>query len=177
MRGPVSSLHPWLAIVPARPPLLPFILAIVLAGIRITEAQGLGYGIAGPSGFSGFFGSSASSVHVAGGGEALVDERAGIGGEFGVLANSSSALLVLSANGVLHFSTKAAKRRLSPFVTGGYTHMGSGEGAFGAWNVGVGMDLWTKDRAGVRMEFRDHVRPDSRGAVQYWTIRAGIVFR
>lgn len=157
--------------------MLLLVLAIALVGVRTVEAQGLGYGIAGPAGFSGFFGSSASSIHAAGGGEALVDGRAGIGGEFGVLANSSSTLFVFSVNGVLHFSTNPAMRRLSPFVTGGYTHMGSGEGSFGAWNVGAGVDLWAKDRVGIRMEFRDHVRPDSRGAVQYWTIRAGVVFR
>ena len=94
-----------------------------------------------------------------------------------MLAGSGSALLVVSANGVLHFSTSQSARRPSPFVTGGYTHMGSGEGSFGAWNVGAGIDLWAKERVGVRVDFRDHVRPDSRGAVQYWTIRAGIVFR
>jgi len=116
-------------------------------------------------------------VHAAGGGEALVNGRAGVGGEFGVFANSSSALLVFSVNGVLHVSPSTASRGLSPFVTGGYTHMGSGEGSFGAWNVGGGIDLWTKDRVGLRVEFRDHVRPDFRGAVQYWTIRAGVVFR
>jgi len=153
------------------------VLAVALPGVRSTEAQGLGYAIAGPAGLSGFFGSSASAVHAAGGGEALVNGRGGVGGEFGVFANSSSALLVFSVNGVLHVSPSTTSRGLSPFVTGGYTHMGSGEGSFGAWNVGGGIDLWTKDRVGLRVEFRDHVRPDFRGAVQYWTIRAGVLFR
>ncbi len=147
--------------------------AIVVAGVRTTRAQGLGYAIAGPAGYSGFFGSSASSVHVAGGGEALVHGRAGVGGEFGIL----NTLSVFSANGVLHISPSPAKRGSSPFVTGGYTYMGSGEGSFSAWNVAGGLDFWAKNRLGVRVEFRDHVRPDSRGAVQYWTIRAGVVFR
>jgi hypothetical protein len=70
-----------------------------------------------------------------------------------------------------------ATRRRSPFFTGGYTHMGSGEASFDAWNVGVGFDLWTSDRFGFRVEFRDHVRPDFRGTVQYWTVRAGVCFR
>ena len=30
---------------------------------------------------------------------------------------------------------------------------------------------------GLRVEFRDHVRPDSRGTVHYWSLRAGIAFR
>lgn len=134
-------------------------LAIALAGSQTAEAQLLGYGIAGPAGVSGFFGSSGSSIHAAGGGEALVGGRAGIGGELGVFASSSIGLLVVSVNGVLHFSTNPPKRGASPFVTGGYTRMGSGEGAFGAWNAGAGVDLWAKDRVGVRIEFRDHVRP------------------
>ena len=66
-------------------------LAVALPGVRTTEAQGLGYAIAGPAGISGFFGSSASAVHAAGGGEALLNGRAGVGGEFGVFANSSSS--------------------------------------------------------------------------------------
>lgn len=175
MLGAIRPLRIRLASVRARA--LFVVLAVALAGVRTAEAQGLGYAIAGPAGFSGFFGSSTSAVHAAGGGEALVDGRAGVGGEFGVFANSSSALLVFSVNGVLHVSPTPTKRGLSPFVTGGYTHMGSGDGSFGAWNVGAGMDLWAKDRLGFRVEFRDHVRPDSRGAVQYWTIRAGVVFR
>ena len=175
MRESIKSCHTMLAI--GRTPMLLLVLATALAGVRTTEAQGLGYGIAGPAGFSGFFGSSASAVHAAAGGEALFNGRAGIGGEFGVLASSSSALLVFSVNGVFHFSTNLAKRRLTPFVTGGYTHMGSGEGSFDAWNGGAGADLWAKDRVGVRVEFRDHVRPDVRGVVQYWTIRAGLVFK
>lgn len=121
--------------------LLLVVLAIALAGVRTVEAQGLGYGIAGPAGLSGFFGSSVSSIHAAGGGEALFDGRAGIGGEFGVLASSGSVLLVFSANGVFHFVTASAKGRFSPFVSGGYTLMGVGygEGSFSAWNVGAGV--------------------------------------
>lgn len=142
------------------------------AGIR-----GLGYGVAGLAGVSGFFGSWASSVDVAGGGELLFGGRAGIGSEFGVFANSGSMLFVFSANGVLHLSGTTAKERASPFVTGGYTAMGSGEGSFNAWNVGGGVDLWLKDHFGFRIDARDHVRPDSRGTVQYWTIRGGVVFR
>jgi hypothetical protein len=149
------------------------VLAIAVARVQTTRAEGLGYAIVGPAGYSGFFGSSASAVHAAGGGEGLIDGRAGIGGEFGVF----NSLSVFSVNGVLHVSPSPANRGLSPFVTGGYTHMGNGEGSFDAWNVAAGMDLWAKNRLGVRVEFRDHVRPDSRGAVQYWTIRAGIVFR
>jgi hypothetical protein len=147
------------------------------ADVGTADAQGLGYGIVGPAGFSGFFGSSASAVHASGGGEVLVGGRGGAAAELGVLGNSSSALVVFSANGVLHFSTGRGRRGSSPYVTSGYTHMASGEGSFSAWNVGGGIDVWMQDRIGLRVEFRDHVRPDFRGTVQYWTIRAGVCFR
>ena len=150
-------------------------LAFVLTVANVFDArgQGLGYAVAGPAGVSGFFSSSASSVHAAGGGEALVAGLVGVGAEVGALANSSNVLLVVSANGVAHLT----RSRFSPFVTAGYTRMQSGEGGFNAWNAGVGADYWAGDRVGIRVDFRDHVRPDSRGTVQYWTFRGGVVFR
>jgi hypothetical protein len=147
------------------------------AGVGTAEAEGLGYATVGPAGFSGFFGSSAGAIHAAGGGEMLVGGRGGAAAELGVLGNSGSALVVFSANGVLHLSTGSGRRAPSPFVTSGYSHMSSGEGSFSAWNIGGGVDMWMQDRIGFRVEFRDHVRPDSRGSVQYWTFRAGVCFR
>jgi len=158
-------------------------LAVVAAAItaRPAAAQALGYGIAGPAGYSGFFGSSLSpAVHAAGGGEFLVGGRVGAGGEFGMLANSDGGTFVTSANGVFHFKPSVAtpiRSRISPFVSGGYSRFSSGEGVPDAWNVGAGADLWLKPRVGLRVEGRDHIRPDSRGDVHYWAFRAGVVFR
>jgi hypothetical protein len=156
-------------------------LAAVIAPSRPAHAQALGYGIAGPAGYSGFFGNSSSmALHAAGGGEFLVGGRVGAGGEFGLLVNPSGGLFVTSVNGVFHFVPSrppTARARVSPFVTAGYTRMTRGDGAFDAWNAGAGADIWLKPRAGLRVEFRDHVRPDSRGEVHYWTFRAGVVFR
>ena len=152
---------------------------MMLAGgsVPSAEAQALGYGIAGPAGFSGFFGSSVSHVHAAGGAEVLTPGGFGIGGEVGVLGGRGSALFVLSANGSFHISTDPSVQRVVPFLTGGYTNMRNSDGSFNAWNVGAGVDIWLRERAGLRVDVRDHVRRDSRGAVQYWAIRAGIVFR
>ena len=156
---------------------------LMLAGALIgaagaANAQGLGYAIAGPAGFSGFYGSSASSLHAAGGGEALiVGGRLGLGGEIGTFANTSSALLFVSVNGALHASTQLSDRRVVPYITAGYTHVGTGDFSFSAWNAAIGTDIWMKDRVGVRLEGRDHVRRDSRGTVHYWTVRGGVVFR
>ena len=101
-------------------------------------------------------------------------------GEFGVLGNPSGGLFIASANAVFHFipgQPTHLRRRISPYVSGGYTRLFSGEGAFNAWTAGSGADAWLKPRVGLRAEFRDQVRPDSRGGVHYWSVRAGVVFR
>jgi len=152
----------------------------VIATARPVAAQALGYGIAGPAGYSGFFGNSFQSVHAAGGGEVLAGGRVGGGGEFGLLANTGGGLFITSANAVFHFVPSRQtpiRSRISPSVSGGYTRLFSGDGGFNAWNAGAGADIWLKPRVGFRAEFRDHVRPDSRGGVHYLAIRAGVVFR
>jgi hypothetical protein len=148
------------------------VAGFLLAGARGADAQGLGYAVGGLAGVSGFF-ASAAAGHVAGGGEALFAARVGAAGELGLINN----LTLGSVNGVFHVLPSRAEHRLSPFVTSGWTRMSSGEGSFDAWNVAAGVDIWPKERVGLRLEFRDHLRPDSRGNVQYWTIRGGLVFR
>jgi hypothetical protein len=153
------------------------LVIIMLALARAADAQVLGYAVAGPAGFQGFFGSSVSGGQAAGGAELLFRGRVGLGGEYGVIVNQSSGLLVWSINGVVHVLSGRGSSNVSPFVTGGYTRLSSGEGAFNAWNAGAGLDIWAKPRVGVRVELRDQVRPDHRGDVHYWTMRAGVVFR
>src|SRR3954465_7845379 len=114
-------------------------LAVVAGAITAAPAgaQALGYGIAGPAGWSGFFGSCGLLVHAAGGAEFLAGGRVGAGGEFGLLANADGGMFVTSVNGVFHFAPSVAtpiKSRISPFASGGYTRMSSGEGVFDAWN-------------------------------------------
>lgn len=150
---------------------------LLCATARAAEAQALGYGIAGPAGVSGFFSSSGLQLHAAGGAELLAGGRVGGGGELGVLAGSGGGLWVSSVNGVFHVVPVTRGEKVSPFLSGGYTYMSSGEGSFNAWNLGGGADVWFKAHVGFRAEFRDHVRPDDRGTVHYWAIRAGVVFR
>jgi hypothetical protein len=137
-------------------------------------AQRLGYGIGGPAGRSGFVGSG-TTLHPAGGGELLFGGRVGAGGEVGLF----DRLVVVSVNGTVHLADARTSERFVPFVTGGYTRLGvgDGEGSFNAWNLAAGGDYWFGRRRGLRVEFRDHVRPDRRGTVHYWSARAGIVFR
>ena len=150
-------------------------LTVLIFDDSAAEAQLSGYAVAGPAGFTGFFGSSDAGIHAAGGAELLAVRRAGAAAEFGMIAGGGAPLFVLSVNGVVH--PLSTKRRASPFLTGGYTRMFNQDGSFDAWNAGAGIDFRWRGRAGFRAEFRDHVRPDSRGTVHYWTLRAGVVVR
>lgn len=155
---------------------------VVLGSVSAARADGpvtgLGYGIGGLAGYTGFFGSNREALgHVAGGGEVLAGGMVGGGGEFGVMGGAGGLFFVTSANGVLHLVPSRPGRATSPFVTGGYTRLSSGEGSFNAWNIGAGADIWAREGVGVRIEFRDHVRPGSRGAVHYWSVRAGVAVR
>ena len=150
------------------------LVCLVVAGLLVpayAEAQGLGYGVAGPAGYGGWFGAGAT-WHVAGGGEALFAKGiAGGAAEIGFFSYTQ----VMSFNGVAHLAD--AGDRTSPFVTGGYSRFSSGEGTFHAFNIGGGADFWANNHAGVRVELRDHVRRDFRGTVHYVSIRAGVAFK
>jgi hypothetical protein len=146
-------------------------MLMLIAGAA--EAQAIGYAVAGPAGTSGFVNTN-TAIHAAGGVEVFAAERFGAGGEVGFF----NRLVTGSANATWHFAV-ASHGFADAFVTGGYSRFGifDGEGGFHAWNVGIGAHLWLGDRAGLRLEFRDHIRPDSRGTTQYWSLRAGVAFR
>jgi len=153
-------------------------VAVVLAGSASrADAQVSGYAIAGPAAYSGFFGSSLSALHGAAGGQYVFGACLGVGGEYGILGNSGGGLLVYSVNGVCQLPGLGADKGVAPFVTAGYSNFSSGEGTFHAWNLAGGTDVWIARRVGVRVEVRDHLRPDSRGDVHYWAFRGGIVIR
>ena len=129
-----------------------------------------GYVYAGPGGVSGVWAPAGAAIVAGGGGEWLVASGLGVGGEAGIF----KTLGVVSLNGSWHFGQRSHETGLQPFVTSGYTHM-EGESGFEAWNAGGGVIVWGHHR-GLRLEFRDHVRPDERGALHYWALRAGLTF-
>jgi hypothetical protein len=154
-----------------------FLVAALLLGVNATEARAqlVAFGVGGPAGYSGFFGSTVDSLHVAGGAQFVVGDRLGVGGDLGFF----SRLVTASAMASWHFVGVRAPGRAMPFVAGGYSKMGigDGEGSFQAWVVAAGADVRLRKRWAVRLEFRDNVRPDARGSVQYWSIGAGVSFR
>lgn len=137
-------------------------------------AQGLAYAEGGLAGFSNLAGRWSNTFHVAGGGEGIVAGRVGVGGEIGFFQR----VITASGNATFHL-TPPSSSKAGAFITGGYTRFGilDGEGGFNAWNIGVGAHFWLSDSAGLRVELRDHVRPDRRGATQHWSARAGVVVR
>lgn len=165
------------AVVAARRVAVATLALTLVTGASAPRAQPLGYGVAGPAGVAGFFATSASEIHAAGGGEFPVAPRVGAGGEFG-LFGIGRALFVLSLNGTVHLGSSRQNAMIA-FLTTGYTRFGVGDHdtQFNAWNVAGGFDYWAGRRAGVRVELRDHLRLDTRGTVQYWSLRGGVVFR
>jgi hypothetical protein len=158
-------------------------MRLIVAAVVFTSLTGLthpttlsaqvhGYAIAGPAGAVGFVNTDTVTFHAAGGGEVFFGKYASIGGEGGFF----DRLVTVSVNAALHVSDGT---RMSPFLTGGYTRLGVGDGEGGAdaWNVGAGADAWIGRHAGIRFELRDHIRPDHRGSTSYWSFRAGVVFR
>ena len=147
---------------------------MVFPATAFGQTQLSGYAVGGVGFNTGFF--SAGQFFTTSGGGELVVHGVGVGAEAGLLGNASSALSILSINGVFQLAL-GSEGRFSPFLTGGYTRMGSGEGDFDAWNIGAGATVWSGRHAGVRIEVRDHVRPDRRGTVQYFAFRVGVALR
>lgn len=137
--------------------------------------DGQGYVFFAPGGiFAG--GGHVGTLHVGGGGEALLYKGIGVGVEIGYLTpwrNLSGGIGVFSANGSYHFTQN---RRLSPFVTAGYT-LGFRNGSANLFNFGGGVNWWMSERSGMRLEFRDHVYREGGSSMHYLGGRIGFAFR
>ena len=134
----------------------------------------LGYFFVAPGIYSGYS-DSTGTLHIGGGGEALVYRGLAVGAEIGcivALEESRGGLGLFSANGSYYFSRQ---RKVSPFLTGGYSSVW-GHGQRNLVNFGAGVNYWFRKRLGVRFEFRDHIYGDgfNRSLLGF---RVGIVFR
>jgi|HubBroStandDraft_6_1064221.scaffolds.fasta_scaffold13402_4 hypothetical protein len=120
--------------------------------------------------------SGAAFTEGAAGGEVVIAQTVGLGGELGIVKRHSSFGFV-SLDASFHLLRHAATGKVDPFITGGYTKTYNGfSGANGA-NFGAGLNYWLRHRFGVRAEFRDMVFTAGVPTTNFWTIRGGIVFR
>jgi len=144
-------------------------LAFIALFATHSNAQVLAYVVGGPAGASG-----RTTIHAAAGTEVIAGEHASIGGELGLF----DLFVVGSLNATLHLG-RVSSGRMTPFVTGGYSALWrvDDEIAFRAFHVGAGAHFWLRDLTGLRLEFRNHIRPVDRGATQFWSLRAGVAFR
>jgi hypothetical protein len=147
-------------------------------GCLTAQAQGNSYGylVAGPGGISSSYGGSGTTLHIAGGGEGVFGNGAGLAGEVGYLFPTQQAdagLGIFSINGSYHFLK--ASEKVKPFLTGGYSGFFRGGYANGV-NVGGGVTYWFKSRVGLRVEVRDNNLAED-GGVNFINVRFGITFR
>ncbi len=140
------------------------------------EPRGQGYVFFAPGAVSA--GATQGTFHFGGGGEALLYKGLGAGGEIGYLFPwnaAKSGLGVVSADGSYHFLRPDINTKLDPFVVSGYTLLFR-TGSANLFNFGGGVNYWIRRRWALRLEFRDHVWPNS-PAAHYWGFRIGVAFR
>jgi hypothetical protein len=135
--------------------------------------HGQGYLFLAPGAYTGYS-ETRATMHVGAGGEALLYKGFGAGAEIGGIwaLQGSDLLAVFSADGSYHFSRG---RKISPFLTGGYSLIW-GDGSANMVNFGGGINWWLGERKGVRLEFRDHVYAEGSNR-QIVEFRIGFAFR
>src|SRR6185436_17543803 len=122
------------------------------------QRRGWGYGFLALGGTAGD--GSAFTLHYGGGGERLIYRGVGLGAELGNVSpatNFGNGLSIFSANLFYSFRGRDGSRKTIPFVTGGYSvKFRDDDDSGGGLNLGAGVQYWASNRAGLRVEFRDH---------------------
>jgi opacity protein-like surface antigen len=156
--------------------LLAFIPTISFAQSQ-SERRGWGYGFIALGGSAGD--GSATALHYGGGGERLIYRGLGVGAELGNVTPTGDfgqGLGILSANMSYNFGGRQRSKKISPFVTGGYSlKFRDDEDSGGGLNLGAGVQYWASNRLGVRVEFRDH--HFFKGVLNFYGVRVGLAFR
>ncbi len=150
------------------------------AGLAADEGQGKdsqkplqGYAFFSPGAILGD--DSVSTMNFGAGLDALIYRGVGAGAEVSYLtpwSDIGNGIGLLSLNGAYHFNRK---RKLSPFVTGGYT-LAIRDGHANLVNFGGGVNYWFREGQGLRLEFRDHLQPQYANT-HYVSFRIGYSFR
>ncbi len=147
-------------------PLVVSALLVCLAGVAAGQSgQGylsLGVG-SGPGG---------ALTEPAAGGEFIVAQTVGIGGDLGAVLRHSSFGFV-SLDGSFHLARNAATGKIDPFIVGGYSRAFDIFSGLNGGNFGFGVNFWFTDHYGLHAEFRDLVVSSS----NYWAVCFGIGLR
>jgi hypothetical protein len=100
----------------------------------------------------------------------MVGHGVGIGADLGWVG-SNYGIGLLSVAGSYRFGT-GQKRTVVPFVLGGYSTsvLRGPQESFA--DAGAGVDMWFRDRSGVRLEVRGHA-----GMSGYWSRRQIVDYR
>jgi len=122
-------------------------------------------------------------LHVGGGGEGFLYKGLGFGAEAGY-ANWGARFAkaaIASGDFSYHFRRHARRGGVDPFALIGASFVGPTQAGGGrgspAGNIGGGANLWLKEHAALRIEFRDVI------GAQYWAFsnyvswRVGVTFR
>jgi hypothetical protein len=111
--------------------------------------------------------------HFGAGGGVVYESGFGFNAEGGYMVafgNYTEGVLLADINANYHFLNSTSSKRLTPFLTGGYTWYCPDGHRF---NFGGGIDYWLKPKTGIRFEIRDHPL----GEVNIIGVRAAFVFR
>jgi hypothetical protein len=134
------------------------------------------YVFAAPGGVS----NGGTTLQLGGGVDVLLWKGLGAsieGGYLGPVEAMDDGIGIISANAFYQFGTPT-RRRVTPFVTGGYT-LGFRSQAVNAMNIGGGANYWISETLGLRFELRDHL-PVLGGGVRdehLWGVRMGLTWR
>jgi hypothetical protein len=165
-------------------------LALVAACGRSADAQTLTGNMFAGAGAFNCCGGATGAWLMGVGLDVPLASQVSVSGEFGLLGSAGTGRIVdrdgygyvsvpngtlLSFNGRYHFNLRDA-RRPRPFLTAGLgAALGSADDT-GGLNVGGGIDWWTKDRRGVRLEVRDQFLGEF-GNSQVVTARVALILR
>jgi hypothetical protein len=158
----------------------PFLIALaglmLSAGASNAQPTSQGSVVVAAGANSNGFSAGQPFFQVTGAGEALIQNRVGLGGELGLARGGRDTWATVSLNGRLYFPREGNRNGVAPFVSGGYTTFFTGSGGIAALDVGGGVTYWFNDRTGLLLEFRDALSQPL-GPNHYWTARIGIAFR
>ncbi len=143
---------------------------------RETPYKGHGYVFFAPGATAG--NGNAGYVHYGGGGEAIFGPGIGFGAEVGYahpLEEFGAGIGIASVNGLYQFGKAWPKRKVVPFVTGGYS-LAFRRGSENFANLGGGVTWWFREKMGFRFEVRDHLDLEHAG-IHLVSFRFGVAFR